>query len=268
MHLRSIAFCFCLALASACAPAVRPPTPVTDQVSFGSCNPQPCVKVSLVGLAALPPSLSEASRDSIYAETDRVLYAPLSDADATPSRKHLLGDVEEQFNEYLEVRDPETEVNWELTRKATLLGIEGDVVSVSISSRGYLGGAHGFRDEKLITFDGKTGKALGWDDLVRADAKASLLKVAEAEFRKVRNIPLNKSLSDAGFFFDEGKGFTLSESFAVTKEGLVLHYNPYEVGPYVMGPTDLVIPMSIASGVLRDDVVALPPGEADTGLLR
>lgn len=267
MKIRSF-FCLCFSLLAACAPAVRPPSPALDEVSFGACNPQPCVKVSFVQLPALSPNLSDVTRESIYGQTDRVLYAPLSDADATPTRKNLLAEVEDQFHEYLEVRDPETPVNWELTRKATLLGIDGDVVSVSVTSRGYLGGAHGFRDERLMAFDTKTGKALGWDDVVRADSKDSLLKVAEAEFRKVRNIPPNKSLSDAGFFFDERKGFTLSENFAVTKEGIHLHYNPYEVGPYVMGPTDLLIPMSIASGVLRDDVIGTSAGDESKSLLR
>jgi hypothetical protein len=49
-------------------------------------------------------------------------------------------------------------------------------------------------------------------------------------------------LTTEGFFWDGS--FKLSENFAVEKEGLRFYYNAYEVAPYAVDPTDLVIPRS------------------------
>jgi hypothetical protein len=34
----------------------------------------------------------------------------------------------------------------------------------------------------------------------------------------------------------------------------VIHYNPYEIAPYVFGATEIVVPMEAFRGVLSDDL--------------
>jgi hypothetical protein len=205
----------------------------------------------------LPAVIPEVARDAIYAKVDEALYASVADAVGIPSRERLVEEVRQQLAEYIQVADPGAPVEWQLSRVATLLVADAHVVSVEVLSEGFLGGAHGFRDIGLFSFDARSGALLTWDDIVARDSRGPLLRVAEAEFRKTRNIPLNESLSDAGFEFPNGASFDVASNFAITKGGLRMHYNPYEIAPYVMGPTEVLIPADVASGVLRSDVPAL-----------
>ncbi len=240
-----------------CAASQRSLAPSSEATTFGSCDPVPCAKVATQDLPRLSESIPEEVRELIYSQVDAILYAPLDESAGAPSRGTFLQSVQSQFAEYLDLRSSDAPSEWEVTRTASLLTADDGVVSVKLSSEGFVGGAHGFHDERLISFDTTTGKALSWDDLVGQGSRVPLLRVAEAEFRKVKNVPLSESLREAGFEFPDGSEFALPSNFAVTREGLRLHYNPYEIAPYVMGPTDLVIPPGVASGVLRSDLPAL-----------
>ena len=240
-----------------CSASQRSITPLLETTSFGSCNPVPCAKVSVQDLPRLSDSIAEETRELIYSQVDEVLYAPLDDSAKKITRDSFLGSVDNQFKEYIDLKVRDATLEWKVSRTASLLFADDRVVSVKISNEGYIGGAHGFYDERLFSFDTTTGKALSWDDLVGQGSRYPLLRVAEAEFRKVRNVSIRESLRDAGFEFPEGIEFALSANFAITQEGIRLHYNPYEIAPYFMGPTDLVIPPEVASGVLRSDLSAL-----------
>lgn len=239
-----------------CFSRSRSTVAVEEVSAIGACDPRPCVRVATQDLVALPVSIPETARDAIYSKVDEVLYASLIDGAGTPTKARLEAEVRQQLDEYLSVADPGIPVEWQISRLAKLLVADQHVVSVEISSEGFLGGAHGFRDVRLLSFDAATGKALGWDDLVDPKSREPLLKVAEAEFRKSRNIPLYESLSGAGFDFPGG-GFELASNFAILPTGVRMHYNPYEIAPYVFGPTEVLIPSEVASGVLKSDVPAL-----------
>lgn len=239
-----------------CFSSSRPAVAVEEVSTIGACNPRPCVRVATQDLVALPVSVPEVARDSIYSKVDEILYASLIDGAGAPSRARLESEVRQQLDEYLSVADPSVPVEWQISRLAKLLAADQHVVSVEVSSEGFLGGAHGFRDVRLLSFDAATGKALGWDDLVDPKSREPLLKVAEAEFRKSRNIPLYESLSGAGFDFPGGD-FELASNFAILPTGVRMHYNPYEIAPYVFGPTEVLIPSEVASGVLKSGVPAL-----------
>ena len=211
-----------------CSASQRSITPLLETTSFGSCNPVPCAKVSVQDLPRLSDSIAEETRELIYSQVDEVLYAPLDDSAKKITRDSFLGSVDNQFKEYIDLKVRDATLEWKVSRTASLLFADDRVVSVKISNEGYIGGAHGFYDERLFSFDTTTGKALSWDDLV-----------------------------GHGFEFPEGIEFALSANFAITQEGIRLHYNPYEIAPYFMGPTDLVIPPEVASGVLRSDLSAL-----------
>jgi hypothetical protein len=63
-----------------------------------------------------------------------------------------------------------------------------------------------------------------------------------------------ETLEEAGFTFDDNT-FTLSQNFALTDKGISLHYNPYEVGPYVMGASDFVVPLDVVGPALNTSVI-------------
>ena len=85
-----------------------------------------------------------------------------------------------------------------------------------------------------------TGEEIRLSDILIHGYGADLNRIAEQEFRKVREMKPEQSLEDAGFWFENNK-FSLNDNFALTEEGLTFYFNSYEVAPYVMGPTEIVL---------------------------
>jgi Protein of unknown function (DUF3298)/Deacetylase PdaC len=138
--------------------------------------------------------------------------------------------------------NPDGALPWSLSRTAELYQ-DSKVVSLHLSEDVFQGGAHGLTTVHLASFDPATGRRLGLSDLVTPEGEARLVEIGERELRKVHEVPPKQSLEEAGFTFEGGK-FVLSEEIAVLADGLNFYYNPYEIGPYAMGPTQIVIPRS------------------------
>lgn len=69
----------------------------------------------------------------------------------------------------------------------------------------------------------------------------ALKQLAEKAFRQYHKLSVDANLDDAGFFFENGV-FSLPANMALTENGLMLLYNPYEVAAYALGETRLFIP--------------------------
>jgi hypothetical protein len=267
--MRTLHVVACLSIAAAaagCFLSSGPKVPAVETIPVGACNPLPCAKVTIATLPELPVTFSAAARAAIEERVDRALYAPLQDIDDEISRERFLEDVRAQYDDYMEVKDPDTVVDWKVARSAFILFANQDFASVVVKNEGYLGGAHGFSDEQIFVFDGKSGKVLSWDDVLSPGSKEIFVKAAEAEFRRARGIKPSETLEQAGFTF-EGDTFALSHNFAITDKGVGLHYNPYEVGPYVMGATDLMVPLDVARPALNTEVINLARVEPSKELL-
>lgn len=125
------------------------------------------------------------------------------------------------------------------------------VAMVSSADR-YTGGAHGSAVKRWGVLDTHTGRRLRVSDLIESGGLDSLSRLAEAAFRRTRGIAPEARLDHEGFWFHNGR-FTLSPNFGLERGGLVFHYNPYDVAPYAMGPTTVVVRWDEAAPLLRAD---------------
>jgi len=64
----------------------------------------------------------------------------------------------------------------------------------------------------------------------------------------------DENLEEAGFWFNEGN-FKLNDNFLITTDGLKFFFNSYEIGPYAIGTTELLIPFSRIKNILKDNSV-------------
>lgn len=246
-----------LLLISGCASSVGVKGPSLENLMIGACNPTPCARVKIETLPELPDSFTDEARERVVNQVNEALYAPLDDGGAVASRDGLIASVRAQYDDFMREKNPEVVIDWTMERVAALIYSNVEVVSVAVKNRGYLGGAHGFDEERLFIFDSKTGRALTWDDLISIGSRSVFLKAAEAEFRRARGLSPDSSLSQEGFTFEKGEPFSLPTNFALTDKGLVCHYNPYEVGPYVMGATDFIVPMDVVAPALTSQATLL-----------
>jgi hypothetical protein len=149
------------------------------------------------------------------------------------------------IHEYEQVKQELTDYRsrWFLKRAVSVVYASGKVVSLCFSEVIYTGGAHPNSRRRYQSFDTVTGRPVAIEDLLVPGAQSRLEAVAERVFRQVHDIPPGISLSGAGFWFDNGR-FALTDNFAVTAEGVLFYFNPYEIASYALGPTELLLPFS------------------------
>lgn len=232
-------FLVCACLLSGCALRGAPGSS-SKNIQLGSCSPSPCVSVALGAVPDLDGISSSDVEARVRSEIIGVLYAPIDIEGNDPTPENLVAEIQARLEDYS--RQTSAPIDWKLTRGATVVHRNSEVFAVEIVSEGYLGGAHGFSDKTLMTFDTRTGGRLAVGDVVEESSRPTLSKIVEAEFRRARNVSPSTSLQDAGFFILPGQEMPLAENFALTDRGLELQYNPYEVGPYSMGSTRVVVP--------------------------
>lgn len=233
--------------------------------SFGACSPTPCAKVEVSPPRDSLEEISDGAADRIFETVRGVLYAPFDEDNTPPSEESVAKSVERLFTSQAADGVTDAPIDWVVSRKGEVLYKDSGIVSILVSNEGYIGGAHGFSSLFLASFDAKDGSQLTWSDCVVPESMPILLKIAEAEFRRVRDIKQDQSLERAGFSFPGGGDFVLPDNFALSPVGIRMRYNSYEVAPFSYGPTDILIPIEVASPLLKPQMATIgspPEGSA------
>lgn len=212
--------------------------------SFGACNPAPCLKVIISPLPPLPDSVSPKAREAIYREVASVAYVPIDDDGDFDRRSpsDVSASAKRSFEEIVSSGIAAAPPDWSLERLIQVPYWNDELVTLDIRSRGYLGGAHGFDERYLLTFRMSDGAKMTLADIVDAKSLSLLSTIAEAEVRRARSVPAGQSLQDAGFSIAPNTPLTIPNNFGVTATGLLVRYNPYEIAPYSLGPTEITLP--------------------------
>lgn len=134
---------------------------------------------------------------------------------------------------------PDATAEWSVEIKASAITNTPAVTTIDISEFAYTGGAHPNTRRRLVSFDVESGQLLGVDDLT-TDIGA-LTSLAEGQLRADRGLGPDGDLEAAGFWFPE-EGFTLPDNLGITTDGIVFHWDAYEIAPYSMGPIDVTVP--------------------------
>ncbi len=202
---------------------------------------------------------SEAVREALNDSIAALLLEPLDDGTRAASPEGL---AEEFLARNAEARlsSPEGASNagWFLERKVRVIHQDALVFSLQETVFWHTGGAHPNTSARLASFDPASGRRLVLEDLLTPGYGPPLNAIAEHRFRALREIPDGQSLTDAGFWFEDGV-LSLNDNFAVADSGLAFHFDPYEVGPYALGPTDLVLDREELAELIR------PGGPLDAG---
>lgn len=123
-----------------------------------------------------------------------------------------------------------------------------ELICMSFSNWSYAGGMHGNYSTRLVNFDKKTGEEITADKILKD--KNQLSPLLEKKVRKHYKIEDNSSLKDFGLYY-EGEQFPVNDNVGILKDSIVFEYNPYEVGPYVLGGMTLTIAKSDIKELLK-----------------
>lgn len=131
-----------------------------------------------------------------------------------------------------------------------------NIYSYGISRYVFMGGAHGLSTLTYLNFNLETGQRITEDDLYVTGFVAKLSEIMKAriveqsaEDEKVQAI---SSLENTDYWVEAIKP---NGNFYITDESINYVFNPYEIAPYYMGQTEVVIPFIRLSGLLKSNSV-------------
>lgn len=131
-----------------------------------------------------------------------------------------------------------------------------NIYSYGISRYVFMGGAHGLSTLTYLNFDLETGKKITEDDLFTAGFVERLTQILKS--RIVEQSVEDKDtepildLENTDYWVDAIKP---NGNFYITDESINYVFNPYEIAPYYMGQTEVVIPFIRLSGLLKPNCV-------------
>lgn len=222
----------------------------TFERTVGACDsPRPdCAEVVFrYPVSTARPRLPLDGAVSWFVEEQ--LLAPV----VTEVRAPDLESLAAQFvHEYEQVKSELTDYRsrWFLQREVLVVHASNRVASLCFSEVIYTGGAHPNSRRRYQSFHAATGLPVEMEDLLVPGARRRFDAVAERIFRQMHGILPDVSLTEAGFWFENGR-FALNDNFAVIAEGVLFYFNPYEIASYAAGPTELLIPFFELKGLLQ-----------------
>jgi len=141
---------------------------------------------------------------------------------------------------------------WSIERKIAIELVPPGLATLRIDDTRYEGGAHGMTSVVWQSFEAAQGRRLQLSDLATGAGMDSLSLLGERAFRLVRDIPPGADFKNHGWFWETGR-FALSPNFGATRDGLVFHWNPYDIAPYASGSTTILLPWKAVQPHLRRD---------------
>jgi hypothetical protein len=130
-----------------------------------------------------------------------------------------------------------------------------DLISVGFDIGSYYqGAAHPNSYSRVINFDLKNGKPLRLADLFQPGSKylqtiaAYCIKDLQKQSKAKDDMLDENSIQEGA-----GPDAKNYKSWTITKKGLAVQFDSYQVGPYVAGPQSVVVPYSALKDVIKPD---------------
>jgi hypothetical protein len=214
---------------------------VTEKIGDCPSPEQRCLTVSMHYPVA--EHGVDSVRNKINDYTRRLLLSTihLGDIPLSPDTPldSALADFGEDYMDFLEEM-PDYDMSWAVETEGKMILDTRKLTSLEFSIYSFLGGAHPNSFVDLSTFSKETGERMDITAILKDTT--SILPLLEQEFRKARDLAPAASLEEEGFWFPNGQ-VTIPANYAMVPAGLKLYFNPYEVAPYALGPTEVLLPL-------------------------
>lgn len=131
-----------------------------------------------------------------------------------------------------------------------ILNTEAPIATVVLNSSSYMGGAHGTSAQHYFNFDLDREKPVKLSDLLEDNQRSALEKLVYQQFK---TWVLDSELASNVVEYEQVWKFTLTDNFYLGKNGLILQYGEYEIGPYAVGLPRFEIPYDQLNGIVKTE---------------
>lgn len=256
-HFVAAIICFGVLMFYSCKEEYRPTakhekkeklTTVTDKINFtnleyskeyGSCENKDsaCIKIQ-INYPRFTADIWSNVVDSLNETVSSFITSPNFEDTSFQTLDelslHMIDDYKSLIKEY-----PGYIFHWYNKRNVSVIFKNDNFLSLELSEVSFTGGAHPNYLTILKTFSLVDGSTLVLGDLIHESSLDSMIQLGEKKFKTAKEIPVDSTLSSAGFWFENDK-FYLPTNFALLEEGLKFFYDTYEIAPYSFGPTTLL----------------------------
>jgi hypothetical protein len=150
---------------------------------------------------------------------------------------------------------PDETSNSTLDISYTIAIARDDLISIGFEvGTYYRGAAHPNSVSQTVNYDVKNAKLLKLSDLFKPGAKylqaVSAYCINDLKKQSKAN---NNMLDDSSIDSGAGASPKNYQSWTITKKGLGINFDPYQVGPYAAGPQYVLVPYSELKDVINPD---------------
>jgi hypothetical protein len=169
--------------------------------------------------------------------TDRIVFA-LDDSGRSGSLQQLGQDFVNEYNAFMKDM-PTYDLGWYSNSQANVLISSDTLISIQIESSSFTGGPHENHFTTFVNVDPKTGTEFLIDAMLRPGFQEDLNRLGEEEFRNQLASGETDSLAMPNLLDGE---FQLPDNYGFRKEGIVFYFNNYDLGSFLDGPFEILIP--------------------------
>jgi len=127
-----------------------------------------------------------------------------------------------------------------------------NIFSYGISRFVDFGGAHPIKTRLFYNFNLKNGKVIFEDDIFEGEYQSELTEIIKNKLLQDNNenegTPHLENLESSDFFLEEIKP---NGNFYVNDESICFVFNPYEIAPYYVGETEVVLPYKLIHHLMK-----------------
>jgi hypothetical protein len=151
---------------------------------------------------------------------------------------------------------PEGSMGSDLSIGYTVALAQDDLVSIQFDVGSYYqGAAHPNSYSEVVNYDLKNGKQLKLSDLFKPGAKylQSIANYCIADLKKQQATEKGKALTDNEIQTGAAPTAKNYQSWKITKAGLGINFDAYQVGPYAAGPQFVLVPYAMVKDVINPE---------------
>ena len=137
----------------------------------------------------------------------------------------------------------------------SVMGEVKGILSYCVARYVYTGGAHGSNFRQFVNYNLQTGEQIDEEQLFAENYQEPLTQLL-LQYMVEQNdeIALIQDLQEAGYNVDD---IHPNDNFYLAEEGITYVFNPYDIAPYALGETEILIPWSALQNILKPEFQAV-----------
>lgn len=209
-----------------------------SSTSVINCSPDNCTQITIKTAIITSPNNQEAQliNSSNIALINELL--PFTDNEAEVDQYEEITSTFIGAYEEIAKKFPSDAFPWKATVTNNITFYNQDLISFAIEYYTYSGGAHGFKGEKAVHYNPKTGYIYTNEELF--SNWNAFQHLVETKLRAKKGINPNDSISQNELLFDDGQ-FKMPENIFIYEDSIVAYYNSFDITAFSDEPVRIDI---------------------------